>query len=52
MASYVQFACFWQLNSRENCMCGRQLRAKFASAGGYNTAKPQVFCNDAGKTNL
>jgi len=51
-ATFVQFACNWRLNGQENSMCGRQLHAKFAFAGGYNSAKPPVFCHDAGITNI
>jgi len=40
------------INGGENCMCGRQLHAKFACGGGHNTAKPPVFCHDAGITNI
>jgi len=30
----------------------RNTGAKFACVSGYNTAKPPVFCNDAGRTNI
>jgi len=33
-------------------MCGRQILAKFACAGGHETAKLPVFCNDHEKTNI
>jgi len=37
---------------KKNGMCGRQSNAKFACAGGHNTAKQPVFCNDARIKNI